>query len=113
MDKGDLMDCPECKKRIKDFLNDSLNTKNCVEFVEHVKGCNECMEELSIEFLVTEGLKRLDNATSFDLESELNEKIEKSYNKAKFYKKFMVLSLIAVTISAFLLGLLLSTFFAY
>ena len=107
------MNCYECKKRIKDFLNDSLNSKNCIAFVEHVKSCNECMEELSIEFLVNEGLKRLDTATSFDLERELNEKINQAYSKAKFYKHFALISSIVVFATAFILGVFLSTLFSY
>ena len=107
------MDCKDCKKRIKDFLNDSLNSKANIEFVEHVKSCPECMEELSIEYLVNEGLKRLDSATSFDLESELNEKINKAYKKAKFYKNFTFICILSVVTVAFLLGLFLSTLFVF
>ena len=70
-------------------------------------------EELSIEFLVSEGLKRLDTATSFDLDSELNDKINKTYMNAKFYKNFIVISGIVIVVLAFLLGLFLSTLFAY
>ncbi len=107
------MECYECKKRIKEFLNDSMKSKTCVEFIDHVRSCDECYEELSIEFLVNEGLKRLDNATSFDLESELKNKINKSYSKARFYKTFIVICSITIAIVAFLLGLFLSTLFGY
>lgn len=107
------MDCIECKKLIKGFLSDSLTQKQTVEFVEHVKSCAECMEELSIEFLVTEGVKRLDTATSFDLTRELEEKISASYNKAKLYKKLTVISIIATIVLAFSLGLVLSVLFSY
>lgn len=107
------MECNECKKRIKEFLNDSMSSKTCIEFIEHVKSCDDCMEELSIEYLVNEGLKRLDNATSFDLESELQNKINKSYSKAKFNKHFFVIITIVIVIVAFLLGLFLSTLFGY
>lgn len=113
MGKGETMDCYECKKQIKEFLNDSMNSKKCIEFVNHVRGCSECMEELSIEYLVNEGLKRLDTATSFNLDHELNEKINKSYSKAKFQKNFTVIAAIVIFILAFLFGLFLSTLFAY
>ena len=107
------MNCYECKKRIKDFLNDSLNSKTCIEFIDHVRSCKDCMEELSIEFLVNEGLKRLDTATSFDLERELNDKINQSYHKARCYKNFAFICSIVVFLAAFLLGLFLSTLFSY
>lgn len=107
------MNCAQCKKCIKDFLNDSLNSKQTIEFLDHVNSCDDCMEELSVEFLVTEGLKRLDSATSFNLENELDEKIKNAYKKAKFYKQFSIVSVIVTVIIAFLLGLFLSTLFSY
>ena len=107
------MNCYECKKKIKDFLDDSLNSKTTIEFVNHVKGCKDCMEELSIEFLVNEGLKRLDTATSFDLDRELNEKIDQAYAKARFNRHFAVIISIVMFGVAFSLGLILSTLFKY
>lgn len=107
------MNCIECKKLIKDFINDSLDNKTTLEFVEHVKSCPECMEELSIDFLVSEGLKRLDNVTSFNLQEELEEKIESSTSKAKFQIQFVVVAVVVTVIAAFLLGVFLSTMFIY
>ncbi len=107
------MTCNDCKKNIKGFLNDSLNSKTTIEFIEHVKSCDECMEELSIEFLISEGVKRLDSATSFDLTKELDDKIADSLYKAKFYRYFTVVSVISTVIIAFLLGLFLSTLLSY
>jgi hypothetical protein len=107
------MTCNECKKYIKDFLDDSLNYRHTVDFIEHVRSCEDCMEELSIEYLVSEGLKRLDTATSFDLDTELHDKIDKSYNKAKFYKNFLFIIGSLIVIFAFLFGFFLSTLFAY
>ena len=107
------MNCNECTKRIKAFLNDSLNSKTCIEFVDHVRGCRECMEELSIEFLVNEGLKRLDTATSFNLDRELHDKLDQAYAKARFNRRFAVIISVAIFGVAFCLGLLLSSLFNY
>lgn len=107
------MNCYECKKKIKDFLDDSLNSKNTIEFVNHVRSCKECMEELSIEYLVSEGLKRLDTATSFNLDNELSDKLNEALAKAKFNRYFAAICGIVIFIVAFLLGLLLSTLFTY
>lgn len=107
------MNCIECKKKIKDFLNDSLNTRQTVDFVNHVNECPECMEELSVDFLVNEGLKRLDSATSFNLEEELKEKLEKSLKNARFSHRFSIIAVILTIVLSFLLGVFLSSFFAY
>ena len=92
------MTCNECKKKIKDFLNDSLDNKSVIEFVNHVKACPDCMEELSIDFLVAEGLKRLDNVTSFNLQKELEDKLENSLSKAKFERQFIVVIFVVTII---------------
>ena len=107
------MNCSECRKKIKGFLSGSLNNKNTIEFIEHVKSCDECMEELSIEYIVTEGVKRLDSMTSFDLDKELEDKINDSYAKAKYSKYYYWVSGIVIVVVAFLLGLFLSTLFSY
>ena len=44
--------------------------------MEHVEGCPECKEELSIQFLVTEGLERLEGGNNFNLQEELLLKLE-------------------------------------
>ena len=75
------MNCIECKKKIKDFLNDSLNTRQTVDFVNHVNECPECMEELSVDFLVNEGLKRLESGTGFNLNDDFKNMLSQSKKK--------------------------------
>ena len=43
--------------------------------MEHIENCDECKEELSIQFLVSEGMSRLENGNVFDLKSELDDKM--------------------------------------
>ena len=42
------MDCKEEEKMIPVFLQDELDIKALKQFIEHIDGCPECMEELSI-----------------------------------------------------------------
>ena len=42
-----------------------------VRFVEHIKSCPSCKEELSIQYLSSEGISHLETGTSFNLEKEL------------------------------------------
>ena len=39
-------------------------------------GCSFCLEELSIQFLVTTGMQRLENGDTFDLNRELRMRID-------------------------------------
>ena len=67
------MDCKQVEKMIPQFLNDDLTTEELREFMEHIENCTDCKEELTIEFLVSEGLVRLENGAVFDLQKELSE----------------------------------------
>ena len=65
------MTCKETEKIIPSFLQDDLDTEELREFMEHIEGCEECREELTIQFLVTEGMARLEEGNVFDLQNEL------------------------------------------
>lgn len=66
---GVNMDCKDEEKMIPVFLQDELDIKVLNQFIEHIDGCPECMEELSIQFLVAEGLERLEAGNNFNLQS--------------------------------------------
>ncbi|MGN0376272.1 MAG: anti-sigma factor family protein [Suilimivivens sp.] len=65
------MTCKEVEKLIPLFLEDDLDTEDLHEFMEHIEKCDECKEELSIQFLVSEGMARLETGNVFDLQNEL------------------------------------------
>lgn len=69
------MDCKEAEKKIPSFLDDELDGRELAEFVEHMEGCPECMEELSIQFLVTEGMEQLEQGNNFNLQEALRHKL--------------------------------------
>lgn len=70
------MECKECEKMIPAFLNDTLEGEELAEFVEHIKQCRDCEEELAIQFLSVEGLVRLEEGASFSLDKELDGKLK-------------------------------------
>ena len=65
------MDCKECEKKIPSFLREGLRGADIVRFKEHIDGCASCKEELTIEYLASEGIAHLESGTSFHLEQEL------------------------------------------
>ncbi|MCI8927642.1 MAG: hypothetical protein HFI98_00275 [Lachnospiraceae bacterium] len=72
------MTCKEVEKTIPLFLEDDLDTDDLREFLEHIEQCKECEEELSIQFLVLEGLSRLEAGNVFDLKNELDFQMEEA-----------------------------------
>lgn len=71
-----MVDCKDYEKLIPDFLGDRLDTDTTEGFIRHIENCPECMEELSIQFLITEGMLRLEKGGTFELTKELRTLIE-------------------------------------
>lgn len=69
------MDCKDEEKMIPVFLQDELDIKVLNQFIEHIDECPECMEELSIQFLVAEGLERLEAGNNFNLQKALTTRL--------------------------------------
>jgi len=69
------MDCKEAEKKIPSFLDGELDGRDLAEFVEHIEGCPDCMEELSIQFLIAEGMEQLEQGNNFNLQDELLRKL--------------------------------------
>lgn len=77
------MNCKEIEKMIPAFLSDELDTEDLHDFIEHIEKCGECKEELSIQFLVLEGMARLETGNVFDLQNELAARIENAEHTLK------------------------------
>lgn len=78
---GRGMNCKDTEKKIPYFLQDELDGSRLEEFVEHVETCPECKEELSIQFLVAEGLERLEEGNNFNIQEELVMKLEDAQHR--------------------------------
>lgn len=77
------MNCKEVEKMIPLFLEDDLDTEDLRGFLEHIEKCKECKEELSIQFLVSEGLARLESGNAFNLQHELKVQTENAEHNLK------------------------------
>lgn len=93
------MNCKEIEKMIPLFLTDKLNNKELNHFLSHVEDCSECMEELTIQYLVMTGTSLIEEGKSFDLRKALNELISNAKAKIKKWKICMLLSYFAEIIT--------------
>lgn len=71
------------QRNITAFLDEELDGRSAERFLNHIEECPECREELSIQYLVKEGMVRLEEGGSFDLGKDLKELISESYKKIK------------------------------
>ncbi len=81
------MDCREAQRLVGNFIEDTLESKKLPDFLEHVESCEACKEELSIQFLVHEGLQRLGEGSTFDLQYELQQKLESAKRRVRRKKR--------------------------
>lgn len=80
------MTCKEVDQIIIKFFDDKLELKILKSFVYHVENCEDCLEELTIQYLVHEGMQRLEDGETLDLKNDLNNKIEAAKRKIKKYE---------------------------
>lgn len=99
------MNCKETEKSIPSFLKGELEGDRLAEFVEHIEQCPECKEELSIQFLVTEGMERLEEGNSFNLQAALQGRMEESRHHIYVNRMLRkILFLLEVLVAAFIVA---------
>ena len=77
------MTCKETECLILPYLRDELNEKKTKDFLEHMKECKSCYEEMEIQYLASTGLEWLESGSSFDLECEMKKILLNSEKKLK------------------------------
>lgn len=83
------MDCKEFEKQIPDFINRKLDFLTLKSFRAHMEECDNCREELVIQFLVSEGIQRLEGGDAFDLQKELDLRLAEAERKVRFHDAFL------------------------
>ncbi|MDR0948326.1 MAG: zf-HC2 domain-containing protein [Lachnospiraceae bacterium] len=106
------MDCKECKKWIAGFIAKDLDYKILKDFLAHIQSCPDCKEELTIQILITEGLLRLEEGSAFDLNEELQRRVEEAEHKLRIHKLVITIGVgvemvIILAIAAVVLGVFL------
>lgn len=77
------MDCKEFERKIPEFIGHKMDYFSLKDFYEHMQSCPDCKEELTIQFLVTDGLHKLETSESFDLQREWDERMTEAQKKLK------------------------------
>ena len=94
------MNCNEFERMIPGYLHNELKEKELKQYIEHANTCDVCREEMTIQYLITEGMQRLEDGQTLDVEKELDEKMNQSVKhlkRVKGMKNFLgVLCLIGI-----------------
>lgn len=90
-DKGIItsMECKEIEKLIPGFVKNECTKEEEQILLEHIRKCPACKEELTIQFLLEEGLNRLEAGESFDLNNELEKRLSAREEESKPRKQIL------------------------
>ena len=77
------MECKEFTGLIPDFLHDALDETKLSEFLSHVDECENCMDELRIQYLIYEGLERLETGATFDVDKDLSDRDQEDCDRGR------------------------------
>ncbi len=100
------MTCKEADKIIPFFLDDDLDNQELSDFLNHIDACPECKEELTIQFLVREGMQRLEDGDTINLKNELDSIIRDAKRKLKLRRN---LTFVCYLLQLFVAAMLIFT----
>ena len=108
-------DAPDEHRRfisqIPDFFSDSLEEWELRSFLRHYDACSDCRDEVAIQYLIHEGLARVESGTAFNFEREMNEYLDEErkrllrrewFTRLTFGVELFTVILFAVSVAAYL-----------
>ncbi len=101
------MNCKEFEHLIPKFLDKTMDYRTMRDFQTHMESCGACREELSIQFLVREGLKHLEDDGAFDLQQELENRLAENERKMSMHASVILARRYLYTWMIAVLGILL------
>lgn len=99
-------EAPDCKlieKKIPLYLAGKLSVKETKDFIDHVQGCKDCKDELTIQYMVSEGLSKAESDNEYNLLKGLEQKLSGSRQMIKKYRitLFFVLLFVIASLALF------------
>jgi|GEM_PF-642762 hypothetical protein len=103
------MTCKEAKRMVQPFIEGKLKECRTRAFLNHIKTCQDCRDELETYFVVNYSLRYLDNEknNSYDIQKLLTERIERAEQELRLHRIFKIL-----TAAVLALGILIVTLVA-
>ncbi len=95
------MTCRETEELIEPFIQRTLSPGEKRGFLEHVRSCQECREELEICYMVYVGLTGLDNDTldSYDLLGALEQELKQTELQVQYHERNLLRRYVMTTLA--------------
>lgn len=104
------MDCKEFEKKIPTFIANELDYKELKLFLEHIELCPDCKEELTIQVLVSEGMARLEEGSAFDLQVEIDKRMQDAAKRIRRHRTMRSVCTTLVFLGVAALALIIAFF---
>ena len=101
-----MLECKDFERQIPDFIGRKMKYRALKQFYDHILSCSDCKEELTIQFLVTEGINHLEEGDAFDLNRELSKRMDEVKKRLKRREQ-------AVKIGTFFMLIILTAVLAF
>ena len=94
------MDCREACAKVQDYIQNRLSPDELKPFLEHIKCCGECREEMEIYYILQMGLRQMDEDNDhYDLAAALERKLQISEHRVRRRHAFLVFKYAAGTLA--------------
>lgn len=100
------MNCQNAQSMVLNFINNKLDKEETKAFIEHVRDCKDCWEELEIYYVMLVGLKQLDEGEELaaDFRKKLQNEVESRYVEIeREAKRKHIAKIIAILVTAAIL----------
>ena len=94
-------------------MHDELDENHLSQFLEHIEECSDCRDELRIQYLIYEGLERLESGVTFDVDGDLAKVMQQQQNRLRMRRGVQRTAIAAeiITTAAFLIVLSVVLFY--
>ncbi len=93
------MDCKSAQQMIMPYIEHKLSDRETEDFIEHVRGCKACSEELEVYFTIYYALEQLDDDSRDQDNYDMKELLERDlrqresrvrkHNIMRFYRRLL------------------------
>lgn len=96
------MTCLEAQSNIIAYIENGLDKDKKIEFLKHVRNCDDCMEELDIYYTMIEGMHQMDSNLPIsrdfkaELEMRIDRELKQNRNKKSFVRSSVVIAVLAI-----------------
>lgn len=89
------MKCEEALTKIEAYIDHTLSGRELEEFLEHIKSCRECYDELETYYIISVGMRYLEeeNLESYNIPKMLQEDLhtrERQVRRRNIFRKTAV-----------------------